>query len=81
MCSELLDYEIADDLEFKTIAENKYHTVTIVRNSPVISYEDNEILTMDKQAYEHFHELCVDLLIKVKRSSTATPPTNWKPGV
>ena len=68
MCSELLDYEITDDLEFKTIAENKYHTVTIVRNSPVISYEDNEILTMDKQAYEHFHELCVDLLIKVKRS-------------
>lgn len=68
MCSELLDYKITDDLEFKTIAENKYHTVTIVRNSPVISYEDNEILTMDKQAYEHFHELCVDLLIKVKRS-------------
>ena len=68
MCSELLDYEITDDLEFKTIAEKKYHTVTIVRNSPVISFEDNEILTMDKQAYEHFHELCVDLLIKVKRS-------------
>ena len=68
MCSELLDYKITDDLEFKTIAENKYDTVTIVRNSPVISHEDNEILTMDKQAYEHFHELCVDLLIKVKRS-------------
>ena len=68
MCSELLNYEITDDLEFKTIVIDKYDTPTIVKNSPVISFEDNEILTMDKQAYEYFYELCINLLIKVKRS-------------
>lgn len=68
MCSELLNYEITDDLEFKTIVIDKYDIPTIVKNSPVISFEDNEILTMDKQAYEYFYELCINLLIKVKRS-------------
>ena len=68
MFSEELNYEIDEKLEFKIFVDPYYETVTLGTINDYVSYEDNQIYTMDKIHYEQFHDLCYELLIKVKRS-------------
>ena len=68
MYSEELNYEIDDNLEFKIFVDPKYNTMTVDTIKDYVSFDDNQIYTIDKVHYEQFHDLCYELLIKVKRS-------------
>lgn len=66
--AEQLDFYIDKNLEFKVISESKLHSYSYAEGLNDLTEEDTTVITMDKHAYEQFHELCIQLIIKVKKS-------------
>ena len=68
MYRSLLEYEITDDLEFKTNVNPATRDYTYDVKAEHLSTTDTAIFTLDKTHYEQYIELCKHLLIKVKQS-------------
>ena len=68
MYRSLLEYEITDDLEFKTNVNPATRDYTYDVKADHLSTTDTAIFTLDKTHYEQYIELCKHLLIKVKQS-------------
>ena len=68
MYRNLLDYEISDDLEFKTYVNSAVRDYTYDVKADHLSTTDTAIFTLDKTHYEQYVELCKQLLVKVKQS-------------
>lgn len=68
MYRSLLEYEITDDLEFKTYVNPATRDYTYDVKADHLSTTDTAIFTLDKTHYEQYIELCKHLLIKVKQS-------------
>lgn len=68
MYRELLEYEITNDLEFKTYVNPAERDYTYDVKANHISTTDTAIFTLDKTHYEQYIELCKQLLIKIKES-------------
>ena len=59
--AEQLDFYIDKNLEFKVISESKLHSYSYAEGLNDLTEEDTTVITMDKHAYEQFHELCIQL--------------------
>lgn len=68
MYRDLLDYEITDDLEFKTYINYSDKEYTYDVRAEYVSTTDTSVFTLDKTQYEQYIELCKILLLKVKQS-------------
>lgn len=68
MYRDLLEYEITDDLEFKTFVNPSVIDLTYDSKTDHLSTTDTSVFTLDKSHYEQYIELCKQLLIKVKQS-------------
>lgn len=68
MYRSLLEYEITDDLEFKTFINPAVRDFTYDAHSEHISTTDTAVFTLDKTIYEQYIELCKQLLLKIKKS-------------
>ena len=68
MYRNLLDYEITDDLEFKTYINYSDKEYTYDVRAEYVSTTDTSVFTLDKTQYEQYIELCKILLLKVKQS-------------
>lgn len=68
MYRNLLDYEISDDLEFKTYVNPAVRDYTYDVKADHLSTTNTAIFTLDKTHYEQYVELCKQLLVKVKQS-------------
>ena len=68
MYRNLLDYEITDDLEFKTYINSSDKEYTYDVRAEYVSTTDTSVFTLDKTQYEQYIELCKILLLKVKQS-------------
>ena len=68
MYRNLLDYEITDDLEFKTYINYSDKEYTYDVRAEYVSTTDTSVFTLDITQYEQYIELCKILLLKVKQS-------------
>lgn len=68
MYRDLLDYEVTDDLEFKTYVNPSVVNFTYDTRENHLSTTDTAVFSLDKTHYEQYVELCKQLLLKVKQS-------------
>lgn len=68
MYRDLLDYEVTDDLEFKTYVNPSVVNFTYDTRENHLSTTDTAVFSLDKMLYEQYVELCKQLLLKVKQS-------------